>query len=47
MTRKEFSEPHATYTSGEHEEQAIKELSNALKEMMHKELLDGSRKDGN
>jgi integrase len=47
LTRKAFSEPHATYASGEHEEQTIKELSNALKEMMRKELFDGSRKDGN
>jgi hypothetical protein len=47
LTRKAFSEPHAVYSSGEHEEQTIKELSSTLKEMMRKELLDGSRKDGN
>jgi hypothetical protein len=46
LTRKAFSEGHAVCTSGEQEEQAIKELSNALKDMMRKELLDGSKKDG-
>jgi hypothetical protein len=45
LTRKAFSEGRVVYSSGEQGEQAIKELSTALKDMTRKELLDGSKKE--
>jgi hypothetical protein len=44
LTKKALSEPHRTYASPyEREDQNVKALSQALKEMMRKELLDAKQ----